>query len=92
VVSSRDYPIGLTSCRPVGAAKPFRFPLRDSEKSEVSRHVPSERRRKTASGPGHFAEAIVCEILRLPFVNGLENETGNEFGLAAIGVTGGRSG
>src|SRR6266446_1822477 len=36
--------------------------------------------------PGHLAEAIIREILSLPFFDRLQNEAGDEFGLVAIGV------
>ena len=41
--------------------------------------------------PGHFTEAIIREILSLPFLDGSQNKTGHEFGLVTIGVTGRRS-
>src|SRR6266513_2518534 len=44
-----------------------------------------------AGDPSHFAEAIIREILSLPFFDSLQNETGHEFRLVAIGVIGGRS-
>ena len=41
--------------------------------------------------PSHFAKTIIREVLGLPFFDGLQNETGNKFGLVAIGVIGRRS-
>src|SRR5260370_9311611 len=41
--------------------------------------------------PGIFAKTIMREILRLPFLDSLQNETGDEFGLVAFGVIGRRS-
>jgi hypothetical protein len=38
--------------------------------------------------PGHFAETVIREILRLPFFDRLQNEGGNEFRLVAIRVIG----
>jgi hypothetical protein len=40
---------------------------------------------------GHFAEAIICEILRLSFFNGLQNEIRDEFRLVALGIVGRRA-
>lgn len=40
--------------------------------------------------PGHFPEAIIREVLSLPFFDGFENETGDEFRLVTISVTGRR--
>jgi hypothetical protein len=40
--------------------------------------------------PGHFTEPVIPEILRLPFFDGLEHETGHKFGLVAFGVIGRR--
>jgi hypothetical protein len=40
--------------------------------------------------PGHFAEAIIREVLSLPFFNGLQNDIRDEFGLVAIYTIGGR--
>ena len=45
-------------------------------------------RRLLGRGPAHFAEPIIREVLGLPFFDGLQNETGDEFGLVAIGVIG----
>jgi len=36
--------------------------------------------------PGHLPEAIIREILGLPFFDSLQNKAGDEFGLVAIGV------
>lgn len=36
--------------------------------------------------PGHFAEAIIREVLSLPFFDGLQNEIRDEFRLVAIGI------
>src|SRR5258708_9658706 len=41
--------------------------------------------------PGHFAKTIIREILRLPFLDCLHNETRDEFGLVAFGIIGRRS-
>src|SRR5215831_21376440 len=41
--------------------------------------------------PRHFAEAIVREILSLPFFDGLQNETSDEFGRVTLAVIGRRS-
>jgi hypothetical protein len=38
--------------------------------------------------PGHFAETIIREILRLPFFDRLQNEPGNKFRLVPIHVIG----
>ena len=38
--------------------------------------------------PGQLAKTIICEILSLPFFDGLQNEPGNEFGPVVIGVIG----
>src|SRR5262249_2023812 len=38
----------------------------------------------------HFAKAIVCEILSLPVFDRLQNQAGDEFGLIAVAVIGGR--
>ena len=37
---------------------------------------------------GHFLEAIIREILSLPFFDGSQNKAGDEFRLVTIGVTG----
>jgi hypothetical protein len=42
-------------------------------------------------GAGHFTQPIVCEILRQPFFDRLQNEAGHEFGLVAIAIIGRRS-
>ena len=47
--------------------------------------------RPLAGVPGHFAKPIIREILSLPFFDSLQNETGDELGLVALGVIGGRS-
>ena len=41
--------------------------------------------------PRHFAEAIIREILSLPFFDGLQNETSDEFGRVTLAVIGRRS-
>ncbi|HEY1889260.1 MAG TPA: hypothetical protein VGG63_02580 [Steroidobacteraceae bacterium] len=40
---------------------------------------------------GHLAQAIVGEILRVAFLDGLYDEARDEFGFVAVGVTGGGS-
>ena len=48
----------------------------------------SDRCTKLGCAPSHFSKTIICEILSLPFFDGLQNETGDEFGLVASGVIG----
>src|SRR5580692_7621801 len=38
--------------------------------------------------PSHFAKTIIREILRLAFLNSLQNEASDEFGLVTLGVMG----
>jgi hypothetical protein len=53
--------------------------------------IPRMRGALLGRDPGHLAEAIIREILSLPFFDRLQNEAGDEFGLVAIGVIGRRS-
>ncbi len=48
-------------------------------------------RRGLLGRPGHLAKAVIREILRLPFLDGFQNETGDQFGLVAVAVIGRRS-
>ena len=46
------------------------------------------RRTSRARDTGHLSKPIIGEILGLPFFDRLQNETGDEFRLVAIGVIG----
>ena len=39
-------------------------------------------------GTRHLAKTIIREILGLPFLEGLQHEAGNQFGLVAVGIIG----
>ena len=53
--------------------------------------IPRIRGALLSRDPGHFAEPIIREVLRLTFFDRLQHKTGHELRLIALGVIGRRS-